>query len=780
MDMQIAKKEKTMPKSDPSQSGRSMVEMLIVLVIMGVLSVGGIVGFNWGMNRYRANRVVSEMQQDSAILKQRLTRQSGAANASYASQINAEIDDMTVRYTTTPDEADAFADCGAGRFARVAKISGDICNHLIKMDSLSPVARYTGCPVVLNGVVLVQADGEIAEDIECLEQDNALIIGVRPETQGGAHGAAVVSERSCRVKGDVIAHGTERDCGKCVDGVMQRQPTGLGECETCGPATGYMIQDDPTCGGCTPSDVCHECVDGSEVLIDAGKSKVKTGSPDTCVECLANTDCTDPAKPVCNGDNACEGCSSGFVWNGSACSCPEHSSTTVTEERIGETNCYCEEGYVVNSTSDGCIAIEGKSCMDNGGCGGNGSGYFCAHILGGTKYGEVNYLTGPTTPGRCLKVSDYISGRSDNYIWSLTSMNWYTAQYFCAANVDSSGEPMSMPSIQDIQCYANGGASMMTSGDGNGNVYCCKQNTTCAGYWNSERNRFSDQIASIGDDLNTAEWFWTSSRAANTAFAKTICLVQGWVGNSDIRVVGHTALNQGFVVCGTPPPSCPEHSSRTVTAQRIGETACYCEAGYVVNGTSDECVECNTDADCSGRTDGKTVCDTGTGSCICPEHASTTVTDQRIGETACYCEAGYVVNGTGDGCVECNTDNDCAGRVDGMTSCDTVNRRCLPTVRHWDFCGYPGYGLWTIASGGPYDEDYILKGYIYYADDAITIYANGETVLSWASYNYGCSSEDCAQHWQAYLPQGSTWYVNLYNGGKNLACAPGQTWIERP
>ena len=41
-----------------SQSGRSMVEMLGVLAIIGVLSVGGIAGYSLSMRRHRANGIV--------------------------------------------------------------------------------------------------------------------------------------------------------------------------------------------------------------------------------------------------------------------------------------------------------------------------------------------------------------------------------------------------------------------------------------------------------------------------------------------------------------------------------------------------------------------------------------------------------------------------------------------------------------------------------------------------------------------------------------------------
>ena len=44
-----------------SQSGRSMVEMLGVLAIIGVLSVGGIMGYSYGMDKYRTNETINEI-----------------------------------------------------------------------------------------------------------------------------------------------------------------------------------------------------------------------------------------------------------------------------------------------------------------------------------------------------------------------------------------------------------------------------------------------------------------------------------------------------------------------------------------------------------------------------------------------------------------------------------------------------------------------------------------------------------------------------------------------
>ena len=55
-------------KFKKSQSGRSMVEMLGVLAIIGVLSVGGIAGYSLSMRRHRANIVVDLASKYALVL----------------------------------------------------------------------------------------------------------------------------------------------------------------------------------------------------------------------------------------------------------------------------------------------------------------------------------------------------------------------------------------------------------------------------------------------------------------------------------------------------------------------------------------------------------------------------------------------------------------------------------------------------------------------------------------------------------------------------------------
>ena len=59
-----------------NESGRSMVEMLGVLAIIGVLSIGGIAGYTMAMNRYRANEVIDAASKMAVI---NMTKQTGTA-----------------------------------------------------------------------------------------------------------------------------------------------------------------------------------------------------------------------------------------------------------------------------------------------------------------------------------------------------------------------------------------------------------------------------------------------------------------------------------------------------------------------------------------------------------------------------------------------------------------------------------------------------------------------------------------------------------------------------
>lgn len=69
----MIKKIKNFLKGRANESGRSMVEMLGVLAIIGVLTIGGIAGYNFAMNRYRTNEILQGINMRYAVAQQQLT-----------------------------------------------------------------------------------------------------------------------------------------------------------------------------------------------------------------------------------------------------------------------------------------------------------------------------------------------------------------------------------------------------------------------------------------------------------------------------------------------------------------------------------------------------------------------------------------------------------------------------------------------------------------------------------------------------------------------------------
>ena len=59
--LEIKNNDSLSPCGRESQSGRSMIEMLGVLAIIGVLSVGGIAGYSKAMMKYRINKTIEQI-----------------------------------------------------------------------------------------------------------------------------------------------------------------------------------------------------------------------------------------------------------------------------------------------------------------------------------------------------------------------------------------------------------------------------------------------------------------------------------------------------------------------------------------------------------------------------------------------------------------------------------------------------------------------------------------------------------------------------------------------
>ena len=114
-------------KFKKSQSGRSMVEMLGVLAIIGVLSVGGIAGYSLSMRRHRANQVVDIASKFAVVVY----------NTCQQELLNGEITDLTG--CSSSDASKYFSNAGIGD----ALAGVDISYYDIKTDPDTGVDTIT-------------------------------------------------------------------------------------------------------------------------------------------------------------------------------------------------------------------------------------------------------------------------------------------------------------------------------------------------------------------------------------------------------------------------------------------------------------------------------------------------------------------------------------------------------------------------------------------------------------------------------------------------------------
>ncbi|MCI7420536.1 MAG: hypothetical protein MSS98_02555 [Alphaproteobacteria bacterium] len=88
------------------QSGRSMIEMLGVLAIIGVLSVGGIAGYSKAMNKFKTNKVADNVSMLVANIKTLYAQQKDYTDLDNANAVSMGV--VPDELGTTADLTNAF------------------------------------------------------------------------------------------------------------------------------------------------------------------------------------------------------------------------------------------------------------------------------------------------------------------------------------------------------------------------------------------------------------------------------------------------------------------------------------------------------------------------------------------------------------------------------------------------------------------------------------------------------------------------------------------------
>ncbi len=193
------------------ENGRSMVEMLGTLAIIGVLSVGAIAGYSYGMDKYRANETINDVMLLGVDVITQASRTAGMPN------LSAEWGTKTTvgyHFTVVPNPEDEtqYGIQIDGVPARVCKMVG---------DALKPMAS-----------VYVNDDEHITEEDPCDESDN--------NTMEFYFETGAVESDGCK---------TDTDCGLN---------------QYCDTETGICLMGDKPVGtygfkNCTTDNDCGEC-----------------------------------------------------------------------------------------------------------------------------------------------------------------------------------------------------------------------------------------------------------------------------------------------------------------------------------------------------------------------------------------------------------------------------------------------------------------------------------------------------------------------------------------
>ena len=172
---------------DTNETGRSMVEMLGVLAIIGVLSIGGIQGYTYAMNKYRANNVLNEVNTASHQLATELVT---SRNAQKMLSLGNPYDNGTMTTENYPfdygcgnyDSAErACQQAEQGYWVSVGGLTEKICQNMLSESGFLPYIAETK----LNGETVTDGENCAEEDNEIMFLFNADGSGELAENVGG-------------------------------------------------------------------------------------------------------------------------------------------------------------------------------------------------------------------------------------------------------------------------------------------------------------------------------------------------------------------------------------------------------------------------------------------------------------------------------------------------------------------------------------------------------------------------------------------------------------------
>ena len=392
-----------------NETGRSMVEMLGVLAIMGILSIGGIAGYTYAMNRLKANDIIDGVNKRAVALSTYTLLGTGVSATTLDAEFANKIGDFPV----------ALAAADPGFTLTVSEITRPVCNHVL--NNGVQMAR-----TITLGATKVWENG-VKADYTCAEDGNTIVFTFAPAAGESGHtptcgycqhveNGICVADKTCdnHCPGDkpmknsngicvscspVRIWASAEECSKCSNRFM----VGSNDCYLCSYATA-VAADSSECAKC-PN---REMKDGKCVVIctaeqfrdsdyycrDCSYSSGVRADSSECAKCPNRKMKDGKCLPICTDEqftglnDSCYDCSDVAAGEATAAECAKCSN------RFMSTNgtCYhCSVNQGFNADATECakcsnreiynemctpICSDGELKIRNGGC------YACSYNFG--------------------------------------------------------------------------------------------------------------------------------------------------------------------------------------------------------------------------------------------------------------------------------------------------------------------------------------------------------------------------------------------------------------
>ncbi len=149
-----------------NELGRSMVEMLGVLAVVGVLSIGAIQGYRYAFNKYNANETINELNIRAHDISQRMDQ---IIESNFVGIIDMEMGNVTrsgypITARTHPQYVDFFE-------MFVSDVPSDVCKQILQSNWTLPfstfvnIKRYEGDVSICDDTETVTIAYEFHEDL---------------------------------------------------------------------------------------------------------------------------------------------------------------------------------------------------------------------------------------------------------------------------------------------------------------------------------------------------------------------------------------------------------------------------------------------------------------------------------------------------------------------------------------------------------------------------------------------------------------------------------------